>query len=313
MKIKNLVLIVSLAILIFSCKDDTTTPFDYAKQALIDDDSLVNYLDTHYYNATLDSIKKVDNGQTPFSANVQVQTVVEDDVTYKLYYIISEQGVGYQPTKIDDVLMTYKGELLDGTVFDERTSLAVGNPWFNLTGVVKGWSYGVPNFKGGTNISVPNEPLMFDNYGKGFLFIPSGLAYGEAGSYPIPESAPLIFKIDLQYAVAADHDSDNVVSNNEDIDGDGDVTNDDTDEDGTPNYLDTDDDGDGLLTKDEEVSEDDNPMNDDTDGDGTPNYLDNDDDGDGILTIDEDANNDGNLLNDDSDGDNIPNYLDADS
>ncbi len=323
MKIKNIVLIVSLAILTFSCKKDkTTSPFDYAKQALIDDDSLVNYLDTHYYNATLDSIKKVDNGQTPFSANVQVETVVENDVTYKLYYIISEQGVGYQPTKYDKVLPNYRLEALDGEVYGSQENVFTVSSWYNLSsnplisqdnGAIAGWIHGIPKFKAGINASMPNQPLVFENYGKGFLFIPSGLAYGVNGKFPIPPNAPLIFKIELLYAIEGDFDNDNVVSNDEDIDGDGDVTNDDTDEDGTPNYIDVDDDGDGVLTKDEDVNEDDNPMNDDTDGDGTPNYLDNDDDGDGILTIDEDANNDGNLLNDDSDGDNIPNYLDADS
>lgn len=277
MKIKNSVLIIGIISVIFSCTpDNTPKPFDHAKQALIDDDSLVNYLDTHYYNVALDSIKKVDAGQTPFSAQVQTQTVVENDITYKLYYIISQQGVGYQPSKIDDVLVAYRGELLDGTVFDNRETIIVGNPWFNLTNVIKGWSYGMPNFKAGTNISQPNQPLQFTNYGKGFLFIPSGLAYREVGSGSVPASAPLIFKIDLQYAVAADHDHDNVVSNDEDIDNDGDVTNDDTDGDGIPNYLDTDDDGDGTLTKDEDTNNDGDPRNDDTDGDGIPNYLDSD-------------------------------------
>ena len=275
MNIKNIVLVFALAIVIFSCKDDDKfKPFDHAKQALIDDDSLVNYLETHYYNATLDSIKKVDNGQTPFSSNVQMRMVTEKDVEYKLYYIVSEEGVGYQPSKVDNVLPTYRGELLNGTIFDKRETIVTGNPWFNLTGVVKGWTYGFPNFKGGTNISVSGAPIEFENYGKGFLFIPSGLAYLNRGSGTIPGNAPLIFKIELHYAAAADHDNDNVVSNDEDIDNDGDVTNDDTDEDGIPNYIDTDDDGDGTLTKDEDANNDGDPRNDDGDNDGIPNYLD---------------------------------------
>jgi len=279
MKIKNIVLIIGIILVVFSCNNNnknTFKPFDHAAQALIDDDSLVNYLETHYYNATLDSIKKVDNGQTPFSAQVQTKVVVENDISYNLYYIVSQQGVGYQPSKIDDVLVTYRGELLDGTVFDHRETITLGNPWFNLTSVIKGWSYGIPNFKAGNNISMPNQPLEFENYGKGFLFIPSGLAYKDTGSGSVPASAPLIFKIDLQYAVAADHDHDNVVSNNEDIDNNGDVTNDDTDGDGIPNYIDGDDDGDGTLTKDEDTNNDGDPRNDDDDNDGTPNYLDSD-------------------------------------
>ncbi len=72
-----------------------------------------------------------------------------------------------------------------------------------------------------------------------------------------------------------------------------------------------DDDKDGVLTADEDLNGDGDPTNDDTDGDGIPNYLDTDDDGDGIDTIDEDANGDGNPANDDADGDGIPDYLDT--
>ncbi len=279
MNIKNIVLVFALGITIFSCNDDTNTvtPFDHAAQAIIDDDSLVNYLATHYFNTTLDSIKKVDNGQTPFSSDVQSVTVVENDgITYKLYYIVSEEGVGYQPTKIDNILPTYKGELLDGTVFDQRETIIIGNPWLNLLSTIRGWQYGMPMFKGGNNISMSGEPLEFENFGKGFLFIPSGLAYLNIGSGLIPPNTPIVFKIDLQYATAADHDVDGVVSNDEDINNDGDVTNDDTDEDSIPNYVDIDDDGDGIQTKNEDTNDDGDPRNDDDDLDGTPNYLDSD-------------------------------------
>ncbi|MCF2876573.1 gliding motility-associated C-terminal domain-containing protein, partial [Tenacibaculum sp. Cn5-1] len=61
----------------------------------------------------------------------------------------------------------------------------------------------------------------------------------------------------------------------------------DSDGDGVSDYQDTDDDGDGVLTVDEDINNDGDPTNDDTDGDGTPDYLDTDDDNDGILTIDE--------------------------
>lgn len=106
----------------------------------------------------------------------------------------------------------------------------------------------------------------------------------------------------------ADNDGDGVPNVFEDFDGDGDVTNDDIDMDGVPNYMDPDDDGDGVPTATElQLDVDGNPM--DTDGDGDVDYLDTDDDGDGILTINEDANMDGDPTNDDGDGDGIPDYL----
>lgn len=278
MRIQKIGLIFALAFVLFSCKDDTgnTFFFDHAKQATIDDENLIEYLQTHYYNADLDSIKQIDAGQTSFYSQVSIETVEKDDISYKLYYIISEQGIGYQPSRFDDVMVTYRGQLLLGNVFDERQSLTIGNPWINLTGVVDGWTYGIPKFKAGTNESVPGGPLQFDNYGKGFLFIPSGLGYRNAPQQGIPANSPLVFKIELQYAEPADQDEDFVNSNDEDINGDGDLNNDDTDGDNIPNFRDPDDDGDGILTKNEDANGDGNPMNDDTDGDGTPDYLDTD-------------------------------------
>lgn len=67
-----------------------------------------------------------------------------------------------------------------------------------------------------------------------------------------------------------------------------------TDGDDFPDYIDSDDDGDDLSTLKEDLDGDGDPTNDDTDGDGKPNYLDNDDDGDGIDTIDESTTEDAN-------------------
>ena len=110
-----------------------------------------------------------------------------------------------------------------------------------------------------------------------------------------------------------DDDDDGIPTADEDIDGDGDPTNDDSDGDGTPDYQDVDDDGDGVPTADEDVGGDGDPTNDDSDGDSTPDYLDDDDDDDGIPTADEDADGNGDPSNDDTDGDGTPDYLDEDS
>ena len=98
-----------------------------------------------------------------------------------------------------------------------------------------------------------------------------------------------------------DDDGDGIDTPDEDADQDGDPTNDDTDNDGTPDYLDPD----GP------------PPGTDTDGDGVPDIDDLDDDNDGILDSVEDPNTDGDndpLTNfADSDGDLFPDHLDIDS
>ncbi len=111
-------------------------------------------------------------------------------------------------------------------------------------------------------------------------------------------------------------DNDGVPAELEDIDGNGDLTNDDTDGDGVPNYLDEDDDGDNVLTKDENPDPNGDGNLDDaqnSDDDDKADYLDSDDDNDGVLTRDEENNTqDQNPKNDETNSDIGPDYLNKD-
>ncbi|MFC4721836.1 hypothetical protein ACFO5O_05865 [Geojedonia litorea] len=108
-------------------------------------------------------------------------------------------------------------------------------------------------------------------------------------------------------------DNDGIPAALEDINGNGDLTDDDTDGDGIPNYLDQDDDGDNVPTSAEKVNY--TAANglsnaQDSDGDGIPDYLDDDDDNDGIKTRDEEnISQDLNPVNDISDPNVGPDYL----
>lgn len=105
------------------------------------------------------------------------------------------------------------------------------------------------------------------------------------------------YKSDCQVlieTVLTEDDNDGIPAELEDINGDGDLENDDTDNDGIPNYLDVDDDGDNVLTKNEDPDPDgdgnlDDALNTNADEDSIPDYLDNDDDGDGVKTRDEET------------------------
>jgi len=96
--------------------------------------------------------------------------------------------------------------------------------------------------------------------------------------------------IALRIDPAGDEDGDSVSNGTEGLSND-------TDNDGTLDYLDEDDDNDGIKTADEGTL--------DPDSDGVANYLDIDSDGDGLPDIIETDN--------DTDGDSVPNYLDTDS
>ena len=107
-----------------------------------------------------------------------------DKTNSGLRYKILQNGNGKQATKGDMVSVHYKGQLLDGTVFD--SSYKRKQPIdFNvgLGQVISGWDEGIQLLKVGD---------------KARFVIPSELAYGSQGAGGvIPPDAPLIFDVEL--------------------------------------------------------------------------------------------------------------------
>ncbi|MDX5586606.1 MAG: FKBP-type peptidyl-prolyl cis-trans isomerase [Aureibaculum sp.] len=274
MKLKYIIPILTLLIVFYSCNKDSNDDeiFDAAAQSIIDDESLVDYLQSHYYipagdNEPFGTVDTIMNNESSLFGQVETQNITHDDISYKLYYLLIDQGVNDNPTRYDSVFVKYRGFTLDSLKFDESTNFNTTRSWLDLNGVIQGWKYGFPNFKSGNNISEPGEPISFEDNGKGILFIPSGLAYGNFGASSIPPNAPLLFHIELAIVVRADNDNDGVLNMDEDLDGNGEASDDDTDGDSLANFIDPDDDGDGTLTRDESITE-------DADGDGIVDYLD---------------------------------------
>ncbi|SNR15733.1 FKBP-type peptidyl-prolyl cis-trans isomerase [Tenacibaculum jejuense] len=294
MKIKHILLIGIISILVYSCGDNdpvsTIDPnFDHAAQSTIDNDSLVKFFQNHYYDLDTDLVKPMEDGKTPLSQdpNLITQDVVEtingNDIDFKLYAYVRDEGTSSKgnPTVVDSVLVNYSGrkildsERISPVQFDINTNL-----WFVLgSSVIRGWTFGMTNFKGGVNATMPNGPITYSGTGKGVLFIPSGLAYRNEGqpSGGILPNDILMFYVEMNDIVAdTDIDNDGIPSILEDLDGDGRPWNDDTDGNGVPNFLDPDDDGDLVLTRNEDTMiEDGNPLNDfsDTDNPSLPDYL----------------------------------------
>lgn len=276
MKLKYIFLLI-LGIGIFSCNDDDDPkeePYDPVAQALIDDAVLIEFLQSHYLTPEK-QIDTITNGETPLYDIVTTDAIEYNEIDYKIYYYVDQQGIGVQSSRNDSVQILYQGFLLDSIKFDENTSYTSNKSWFHLPNTIPGFRYGVSYFKEGEKVIFPDESFGYENTGSGVFFMPSGLGYANIGSGgAIPPNAPIYYFLDLGRVVIADVDGDTVSNNDEDVDGDGDVTNDDTDEDGVANYNDVDDDNDEILTKDEDANGDGDPTNDDTDGDGIPDYLD---------------------------------------
>lgn len=94
-----------------------------------------------------------------------------------LYYVVTEQGIGAQPTANSNVTVAYKGYYTNGNVFDQSKPEGIS---FGLQQVIKGWTEGIPFFKEG---------------GSGILLIPAHLGYGSFDYKGIPGGSILIFDI----------------------------------------------------------------------------------------------------------------------
>ena len=97
-------------------------------------------------------------------------------------YKILKEGTGLVPKVSDKVQVHYIGALLDGTEFDN--SVKRGEPLeFPVSAVIEGWQDLLQMMKEGMKVKA---------------WIPSGLAYGEAGVPPmIPANAMLVFEVEL--------------------------------------------------------------------------------------------------------------------
>lgn len=261
----------------YSCDDDTNSFFnpyadiDYEELATTENDSIVHFLSTHYYDEINDEIKFIDDGQTTmFSETDKLHEleVTENEIAYKLYVYISKVGLPAidpdtqlpkeSPTEVDSIFVNRKGIILQSNTLDDDDYLfdEADNTWWSLASTyglsgfaptpIKGWVKGFPYFKSGKNVT-SNGPITYEDAGKGYIFIPSGLAYSSI-NYVVGQSTnslfdqTLVFEVELlDLAQNTDHDNDGKASIDEDADGDGDITNDFSgDSTSLPDYLNSD-------------------------------------------------------------------------
>ena len=118
---------------------------------------------------------------TQFLAKNVLDSTVK--VTTKgVQYKVIKEGTGITPKVSDKVQVHYIGALLDGTEFDN--SVNRGEPLeFPVNAVIEGWQDLLQVMKEGMKVKA---------------WIPSALAYGEAGVPPmIPANALLVFEVEL--------------------------------------------------------------------------------------------------------------------
>ena len=298
--------ILSVTVIAMSCKkdDDSTEPYVERDRQEVYDENIVEieeYLATHFYNyddfdfdneyslandefeIVFDTIDEDNSDKVALldDPRLEYKIVTQNGVDYKLYFLKVREGLGDALHPLDAASSLYNGTIPDGQSFDSAITVGGSQP-FNLTavglqsGVVPGFREGLIEFNTRTGFTENTDGSIINHsHGIGAVFIPSGLGYfSSPPSSVIPAYSPIFFRFSLISRSDTDYDLDGVPSHIEDLDGDGNGLNDNTDGDSLVNFIDNDDDGDGVLTRDEDIDEDGDPTNDDTDGDGIPNYLD---------------------------------------
>lgn len=283
-KFKFYFILTFVALSLFSCNknDDNKVapPRDRAEQYAKDIDSIERYLKSHYMEVIVDEgltdvkIKPIpaggtqvsiwDNTEYPLMSKIikndsrstnLVDGRFNDPVDYKMYYILLNEGGGNRPATTDSVFASYRGFKIDvnSTEFDRNsqgfwsTFPAMSN---TEVSVVSGFRQFLPMLRASASATTnPDGTISYTDTGVGVVFIPSGLGYYNNAVVGVPAYSNLVFVIRSHAVYYRDHDRDGIKSFNEDINGDGDYYNDDTDGDGAPDFLDIDDDGDNVLTK----------------------------------------------------------------
>jgi hypothetical protein len=276
MKIKKITLYVFCIIIGFVSCSKKDSPIDVdlipvrdrTEQQIADKDSLIGYLETHYYNSSTflnnlnpsiddliiselptDGILPDPTNNTLLIDAIEIKTTFNVEIDYEYYILRLNQGGGAEkPNFTDNIRVKFSGNLLNDEVFDSSVSPVD----FDLTRLVSGWNRIMPQFNVAESfIENGDGTISFINTGVGVMFLPSGLAFFSDAPSGIPVYSPVIFKFDLYQSDINDHDLDGVPSYLEDINNDFEIGNDDTDGDGIQDFVDVDDDGDGVLTFDE--------------------------------------------------------------
>lgn len=99
-----------------------------------------------------------------------------------LQYRVIKQGNGIVATTDDQVTVRYKGQLIDGTVFDSSYERNPDTTTFKPTQVIKGWTEAL---------------CMMPEGSEWELYIPESLGYGSRDTGKIPAYSTLIFKVEV--------------------------------------------------------------------------------------------------------------------
>jgi FKBP-type peptidyl-prolyl cis-trans isomerase FkpA len=272
-----------LSIVLFSCSKDDDVKLaparDFTEQYPKDIEAIEAYLKSHSFTV-VDVEGRIDvkidtfivgnaagkvsiwnNTQFPLQSKIVknddrrsnlVDGRVEDPVDYKMYYFIINEGGGKAATRFDSTYVSSRGWRLNNKQFDASSTPF----WATFPKVTQSESTVISGFrqftsllKGAEDFTVASDgTVVYNNYGVGVVFLPSGLGYYNLSRANIPSYSPLVFTVRLHSVRERDHDRDGVMSKYENGTGVEDLYSVDSDGDNVPDFLDLDDDNDGVRT-----------------------------------------------------------------
>jgi FKBP-type peptidyl-prolyl cis-trans isomerase FkpA len=159
---KRIFVVLYSVILLSSCSKENNDLCNYDACAVAAPASEVTQLEAYLASATITATKHCSG----------------------MYYSIDAAGSGATPTICSTVSVKYKGQLTNGTIFDQSTTPVS----FQLNGLIEAWKKGIPLIRPG---------------GKVKLYCPPSLAYGSqvikdgAGNVIIPANSILVFEVEL--------------------------------------------------------------------------------------------------------------------
>ncbi len=163
---KILISLLAVSFIGFSCdKEENLVALPFNEQLTIDSLIVENYL--------------IDKGISNVLKDCFTGNSIDDPCDGYVSYVLHEEGNGLTPLSTDNIQVSYKGSLMDtGVEFEAKDTVN-----FNLGGLIAGWRVVLLDMQEGDSVT---------------MYIPSGLAYGFAGSGDnIPSNANLIFEMKL--------------------------------------------------------------------------------------------------------------------
>lgn len=131
-------------------------------------------------NPNVDPATQLQEEISNIKSYLLANNITAEETSSGLHYVIEEQGSGSFIDENAEINIILSGYFLDGTTFDGTVECTPAT--FRVSQLIQGIREGITKFNVG---------------GKGTLYIPSALAFGQTANGPIPANTTVVFEFEL--------------------------------------------------------------------------------------------------------------------